>query len=375
MNLCARQRRRANTIVLALACAAPFSSAAEKLELPEDFPLWQKSAEVHAGFGYDDNVTLSSLDRQRSALALASVEGMLFRLPWNNWQLSLMAMGQDAHYLDRSVSVSAEQNAATSAEFTYFLAQDWKSVSTLTYTFLNEVVDVSATYGTSLPQQVRGHGLTAKQAVRKDADRWWMEIGLFGSREFVRDPLDSYYQAGLEATLGWYYRQGELSLTCEAAPLFYDRREQTDQAGAPLAGTELSYLTHTAELSWEHHLDAARRWRNNLRLSFTSNQDNGSGFYDYAQFQAGEQLRCRAGKWEFTAQVSVAYYDFPNQPLSPASSETRYRTGIRAGVRGERSLAEHWRLFVAYEYEGSLSNWNVEEYEANTVSAGLGLVF
>ena len=86
--------------------------AAETLELPEGFPLWQESVQLEAGFGYNDNVALSSFDRQRSPFAMASVEAMLFRLPWNDWQLSLMAVGSDAEYLKRSISIDREQNAA-----------------------------------------------------------------------------------------------------------------------------------------------------------------------------------------------------------------------------------------------------------------------
>jgi hypothetical protein len=215
-----------------------------------------------------------------------------------------------------------------------------------------------------------------KQGIRKDAERWWVELGLFGTREFVRKPLDSYYQAGWQATLGYPYGNGsELSLACEGAPLFYDSRAQTGQTGAPLAGTQLRYLTQTVELGWQQQLDGSRRWRNSLRFIFESNQDNGAGFYDYAQYQIGEELRGRAGKWEFTVQASVAWFDFSNQPLSPADPEPRQRTSLRAGLRGERGLSERWRLFAAYDYESTLSNWNVEDYEASTVSAGLGLVF
>ena len=377
MNRCVWQSRRARTVALVMACGGPLlSSAAERFELPEGFPLWQKSADIRFGFGYNDNAPLSSSERESSALALASVEGMLFRLPWNSWQLSLLAVAHDTHYLDRSLSVGAEQDAAATGEFTYFLEHGWRSVSALTYTFINEVMDVSARYGTYLPRQVVGHGLAMNQGVRKDADQWWMETSLFGSRQFVREPLDSYYQAGLKATIGWYYGStSSLSLAYEAAPLSYDNREQTDQTGAPLAGTQLRYLPQTVELSWQHQLDASRHWRNNLRLIFEVNQDNGAGFYDCAQFQVAEELRCRAGKWELTVQASMAYYDFENQTLSPMDPQTRHRTSIRAGLRGERSLSERWRLFAAYDYEGSMSNWNLEEYEANRVSAGFGLVF
>jgi len=377
MNLWKSQHLSAAIAPLLLVSGSRGSSlAAEKLELPEGFPLWQESVQVRVGIGYKDNVMLSSFDPQGSAFALASVDAMLFRLPWNNWQLSLMAMGRAAHYLDRSLDVDAEQDAMVSGELAWFLGHGWKSLSTLHYTFINQVMDVSTTYGASVPQQVLGHGLTVKQGVHKDAGRWWAELNLSGSRDFFREPLDSYWQAGPQLTVGRYYGHGsEVSLTYQAVPLIYDSREQTDSTGAPLAGTHLRYLPQTVELSWQQQLDQARRWRNTLRLSYESSQDNGAGYYDYEQYRAGEQLRYRAGKWEVSALASVSYYDFPNQPVSLTDPRQRHRTSIRAGLRGETSLSKHWRVFATYEYERSLSNWDVEQYEANTVSGGVEFAF
>lgn len=352
------------------------SFAAEKRELPEGFPLWHPSASVRQSLGYKDNVTLSSSDSQESAFEVTGVEAMLFRLPWNNWQVSLMAMGSDTRYFDRSLDVDAEQNAVVSGEFAWFMGKGWKSVSTLQYVFFDEVIDVSATYGTSVPQQVFGHGLTFKQGMRKDVGPWWAALDLAGSRYFLREPLDGYWQPGPQLTLGRYYGHGsEVSLAYQVSPFVYDTREQADPTGASIPGTELRYLLQTAELSWQHFWDEPRRWRHTARLSFESNEDNGSGYYDYAQYRISEQVRYRAGGWELSAQVSLAYYDFPNQAVRAADSSPRHRTDFRATLRGEKSLAKHWRAHLACEREQSFSNSDVEPYEANTVSGGVEFEF
>lgn len=365
------------TLLLLLAWSgASALDGAEKLALPDGFSLWQKALHLRAGFGYKDNVTLSSYQPQGSAFEITSVDAMLFRLPWNRWQVSLMAVGSDARYFNRSIGIDTEQNAAVSGEFAWFAGKGWKSVSTLQYLFINQVMDVSATYGTNVRQQVFGHGLLFKEGVRKDAGPWWGELSLSGSRHYFRRPLDDFWQGGPQLTLGRYYGQrSEVSLSYQAAPLFYDTREQADPTGAPVAGSRLRYLPQTVELAWQHTFDPRRRWRVGSRLGFETNQDNGSGYYDYQQFRASGQLRHRAPTWEAGAQASIAYYDYPHQPVSLADPAQRHRTSLQLGLRGEKILSKHWRVYAAYDHERSYSNLAAEEYQANTVTAGIEFAF
>ena len=351
-------------------------AAAEKLTLPEGFSLWRQSASLRVGVGYKDNVTLSSFQPQGSAFEMTSVDAMIFRMPWNDWQFSMMAMGSDARYFNRSIGIDTEQNAAASAQLTWFLGKKWRSVSTLQYIYMNQVMDVSATYGTAVRQQVLGHGVIFKEGLRKDAGKYWMELNLSGSRYFFREPLDSFWQAGPQLTLGRTYGHGsEVSLSYQAASVLYDSREHTDLTGLPVTGTHLRYLPQTAEVAWMHHWDAKRRWRSSTRLSFETSADNGSGYFDYQQYRLTEQLRYRVSGWELSAQATLAYYEFPHQPVSTIDSRARHRTSFVAGLRGEKRLSKHWRVYAAYDYEQSFSNLDVEQYEANTVSGGIELTF
>lgn len=377
MNLKPHPRQSAVAALCLLALGGAFSlEAAEKLTLPEGFSLWRKSASLRVGVGYKDNVTLSSFDPKGSAFEMTSVDAMLFRLPWNDWQFNLMAMGSDARYLNKSIGIDTEQNAAATAQLTWFLGQNWRAVSTLQYIYMNQVMDVSATYGTAARQQVLGHGLIFKEGVRMDAGKYWVEINLSGSRYFFREPLDSYWQAGPQLTLGRSYGHGsEVSLSYQASPVLYDSRQQTDLTGQPVTGTHLRYLPQTTEVSWLHYWDQKRRWRSTTRLSFEASQDNGSGYFDYQQYRFTEQLRYRASGWEFSAQASLAYYDFPHQPVSTTDSRARHRSGFLATLRGEKSLSKHWRVYAAYDYERSFSNLDVEQYEANIVSGGIEFAF
>jgi hypothetical protein len=361
---------------LLLSASGGVLHSGERLQLPEGFPLWQPSADLRLGVGYKDNVTLSSYAPQGSGFESATAEVMLFRLPWNNWQFNAFVNATDTRYFDQSLGVDTEQNAAASAEITWFMGKGWKSVSSLQYLYINQVMDVSDTYGTSVREQVIGQGLTGKETIRKDFESYWVEAGVSVSRFLFRAPLDNYWQMGPRVSGGRSYGHGsELSLSYEILPLVYDTRTQADASGVEIPGTELQYLVQGTELAWRHYWDEGRHWRSTTRLSAEWNRDNGSGFYDYNEYRLVEELRYRPENWEFTLRLGLAYYDYPQHSISTDYFESRWRNSIQADFRAERRLSRHWKLFASYEYEVSLSNQQSEEYHVNTGSVGVEFAF
>ena len=368
---------RATALFLAAALlAAVAGGAAEKLELPEGFSLWQESLSVRAGFGYNDNVTLSSFAPTGSAFAQVGGDFMLYRLPWNNWQFSFFANGSDARFLNEDTGVKTDQQAMASAQLTWFLGKGWKSISTAQYLYLNQVMDVSADYNVPTRQEVIAHGITGTQGLRKDLGPYWVEADVSVSRYFVHEPLDDYWQGGPELKLGRGYGHGsEVSVTYQAAPISYDSREQADTDGTPVPGTRLQFMQQTAGIAWQHYWDENRRWRSLTRFSYNFSEDNGSGYYNYSQYLASEQLRFRSANWEFSVQVALAYYDFPNQPAMTSGPPPRHRTDLRLTLRGERALSRHWKIYAEYDYERSYSDDPLDQYEANVASAGVEFAF
>ena len=347
-----------------------------KLELPPGFNLWQPSLNLRSGFGYKDNVTLSSFAPQASSFESVSGEAMLMRLPWDNWQINLFAVGTDTRYLNHAAGVEAEDHAAASAQFTWFPQDDWRTITTVEYAYMDQMMDVSATYGATERQQVLGQGLTVKQGARADVGPWFADATFAGSRYYYRAPLDHYWQFGPTLTAGRYYgRSSEVSLTYGVLPLRYDTREQVASDGALLTNTSLRFVAHNVDLTWQQHWDQARRWRTTVRLNGERTTDNGSGYFDSWQYRFTTQLRFRPPGWELSARASVAYYDFNRQPLSPSDPRTRHRSAVLVGLRAEKILSRHWKLFAAYDYERSLSNLDLEQYAAQTCSGGLEYEF
>ncbi len=357
-------------------CVGAIRVEAEKLELPPGISLWNMSTSLRTGLGYKDNVTLSSIDSKGSAFEATGLDLLVFRLPWNNWQLNFFASGSDTRYFERSVGVDTEQSAAASVQLTWLLGNGWKSLSTVQYSFLNQVLDVSATTQTQIRQQVLGHTVTGRQGVRKDFSPYWAEATFGVSRNFFGRPLDYYWQGGPQLTVGRSYGHGsDVSLRYQIEEAQFDTFEQTRLDGTLIAGAPLEFRIQSLELAWQHHWDTQRRWRSSTRLSAQLNRDNGPGYFDFLEYRAAEQLRYRATTWEASAQVSVTQYDFDRRTLSAADPTKQSRTPILFSLRGEKRLSKSWKMYASYDYERSVSNVELERYGSNIGLAGIEYAF
>jgi hypothetical protein len=344
--------------------------------LPDGFSLWHASGSLRTAVGYHDNVALSSFAPQGSGFESVEGEVLLARLPYENWQVNLIAAGHDTRFFDSSAEVDAEQSAAVTGQFSWFPHNDWRTITTAEYSYVNQVTDVSATYGTAVRAQVLGHGLTLRQGVRADLGPWFAEAAASGSRFDFKPPLDDYWQSGPNVNVGRYYgRRSEIAAGYSFLPLDYETRTQVSAEGLPLLDTRLRYSVHNAEVNWQHYWDEKRIWRTSARLSLERSTDNGTGYYDYWYYRVTAQVRFRPPGWEVSARAGLGYYDFDRQPLDVADLRTRHRTSVSASVRAARHLGKHWRLFATYEFQQSLSNLEADRYAAHSGSGGLEFEF
>ncbi|MBI5384790.1 MAG: hypothetical protein HZA90_08880 [Verrucomicrobia bacterium] len=351
--------------------------AADKLELPPALSLWHESATLRAGVGYKDNVTLSASEPRGSAFEQAGLDLMVFRLPWNDWQFSFFSSANDARYFDQTIGIDTEQNAAASTQFTWLPGRNWKSLTTLQYTYMNQVLDVLTTLRVaSTRQQVLWHAVTARQGWRKDFAPYWIEASFGAGRNLLNFPLDDFWQGGPQLAVGRSYGYGsEVSLTYQAQRSFFDTYKQAQVDGSLLPDTSLEFTVQNAEINWQHQWDARRRWRTTTRLSFEMNQDNGPGYFDYRLYRLTEQLRYSRGTWMLSAQASLGHYDFLHRAIAVGSPETTSRTTVLLNVRGEKKLSQHWKVYATYDHEHSLSNLESERYSANVALAGVEFSF
>lgn len=349
---------------------------ADALEDDLDIAMWYPSFAVRGSFGYKDNVTLSETARDASPFWASSVEALAFRLPTDGWQFHFFGSAENTHYF-AAETVDDEQVVTAFLQATKDLGRAWETGVGLNYLFQNQVFDFSTTYtGPESIGQVVGNYLSPRWSLKKGWGRWVAGIEMAAIRQWLDEPLDSYWQLAPKCSVGWNYaKNSELTLSYTWSDLDYDTREEATQDGQPISDSSLALRGHNLELTWTHAWDAEGRWQSTTRLGFEQNLDGGSGFYDYTAGRVAQQLRYRVGGWEITASGRATFYYFPVQATSPGSGENRERTVVSAGLRAERRLTKWLSVHAAYLYEQSFSNLEFDSYRANTVSGGFGVDF
>jgi hypothetical protein len=117
--------------------------------------------------------------------------------------------------------------------------------------------------------------------------------------------------------------------------------------------------------------DAGKRWRSTTRASLRLNRDNGGGYLDYDRYQAFHQGRFRRDPWMLLAEVRLYYYHYLHQTVSETDLDKRDRTELSFRARAERKLYKGLHAYAEYLRERVRSNLNLEEYDVETVMAGL----
>ena len=366
---------------------SPLPAASTNLDLlgpvtnwlaPKDWkmPSWIWGGTVRAGFGYKDNVTLSSVHPRGSAFWSAAADGVIYRLPTHGWQFYGMASFENVGYLDKSVGVANEQIGLVVGQVSKELGHGWKTGLGVNYIYQDQVVDLSVTQtntaGTNNNSEVLGHNTAARWFVRKDLKPWWAEVEASLSRQWLVAPLDSYYQTGPKLTMGRSYGHGsDVTLAYSWYYVEFDHREQITAVGYTDPGTHLRFNPQTVELSSHHVWDAKAHWHTITKIGLDLNQDNGSGYFDFTQYRLSEQIKYHAQTWEAWVQFRIGHYDFPVQPVSVDDPTHRYKTGVSLSLRAEKSLSKAFKVFLNYSLDHSLGNVSYDRYQTSSTSAGV----
>lgn len=368
------------TLLRVIVLTVPLSAvAADEALFDEDdlkIRLWNSSADLRGGFGYKDNVLLSHTNAQGSAFWMSGAELMIFRLPTHGWHFHFFADVSDVRYFN-SPAVDNEQVAVAAAQLAKEFGHGWKSNFGVNYLFQNQVFDFSDAYTNQASVgQVVGHTVAPRLTLRKTIDRFWIEGEFSGTRQWLDEPLDSYWQFGPRAGVGYGWSRGsELTLSYQYSRLDYDNREQVDAAVGSLTNTALALDSHSVELSLTQVWDEKRHWQTVTSLGFEANTDNGDGFYNYDHYRLSQQIRYRDADCEITARARLAHFDYSTQTVSAADTASRRKTMLNLTLRVERKLSKHLKAHASYLWDRSISNLDFDDYQASTVQGGLAVTF
>ncbi|MEI7730795.1 MAG: hypothetical protein WCO56_14575 [Verrucomicrobiota bacterium] len=355
----------------AIAAPLPASDAALK---PADISLspWDWDLNLHGAFGYKDNVLLNRRFADGSGFFQGGLDASLLRLPLDGTQLSLLVSAEDTRYW-QSPKLDDEQFILSMLQWKQYGPGEWVWSCSLDHHYQNQVMDVSATETNLNTARFQGNGLRLYPGVRRDFEqRRWAELELGASRQWLHAPLDGFWQFRPKFTVGQGYgNRSELSLIYEPFWRWYDHREPLTREGFRIPGETLVFTEHEFQVQWQHYWDPPRHWRTTTRLGFALNLDNGGGYFDFRRYQFTEALRYKSAAWEVRAQVRLAAYEFTHQTFSRTDERLRDKATWQLQLRIEKTWTKHLKTFAQYEHESSLSNLLLDEYNVNTLLAGI----
>lgn len=337
---------------------------------------WDKSFNLRASGGYNDNLLLSSVAKESSYFINGGLDFTFFRLPLDGREFTLF-LNSDYTWYPQGRQVDHEQFAVAFSHFKLDLTPAWNAGLDLQYIYQDQVIDTSITETNSSPTLVQGHGITARPSVRRELPQgFWLAANAGVTRWFYKAPLDDYWEGGPQLSAGRDYGfKSSFSLSYHWTLRAYDTREQVTLNGAVVLGTSLEFTQNELEAALRHNFDAQRHWRSATKFGVLWNDDNGSGYFNFVRYQISEQLRYVAKSWELKAHAKFSHYDFTRQTASAADFSSRQKDILGCGLRGEKTLLPALKLFAEFAYERSLANRATDEYTVNKVSAGVDWEF
>lgn len=332
-----------------------------------------ESATLRTGVGYKDNVSLSHFNPQASPFFRDGLEFDYFQLRPSGSEIFFMLDGDDWFYWNNP-EIGREDSWSAAANFKKKFADDFVFKATAFYAFENQVMDLSAEENLPLPPaRITGHTVSLQPEVRWNFEtNDWTQIKLDATRQFFKEPADSFTRFGPEFSAGGDYgNKSEWSLKYEPYFQRYDHETKTDADGIPVSdAARLDFHQHV-ELDNVNYLDHSRRWQNTAKVFFEYNADNSAGYFNFYSYGGGEELEYQNARWDLDGDLELNRFDYPVQIAEPGGAEKWNLADVTFDFKARRQLTKWLKIFVEYEFERSFSNRQAEDYQADTVSAGL----
>jgi hypothetical protein len=335
--------------------------------------VWDNTARVTTGFGYRENVMRTSIAPESSGFFNVAADASFLRFARSGAYLTLFVLGDHTEYFD-APSVGYEQFFSGTAEVVTPLGAQDELGGQFNYFYQHQVLDVSETEAVLTRMLVDGHtGSLRPHWKHALSTNWSVRLEVSGLRQLYAEDLSDYWETATRLSVIYNYgHRSELSIGYQPKHIWYDDREQFDQAGVALPDTSLYYWQHEVGTQWRHNWDAARQWRTTTKFSYLFSEDNGSGYFDYHRLLLSEQARWAISRWEIKAGARFGWYYYPEQTVGSQNLERSY---VTLDARLERRLGKHWLLYAVAEREWSFSNDPLEEYDDWMAGGGAGVEF
>ena len=370
----------ATGLVRGLGAASASSASGTASALPPELaawlaaqPTWSASATADLSYGYKDNLLLSHLDGERSAFARGSVSLLILRVPTGSFDASSYVQADGTRYFSgRTVDYDAK--VWTQTELAYRLGDTFKFSLPITGYYSDQVFDVSDTEIERLVAKLKVTGGMLSPAVRWNfGPRWWIEAQANGERKRYADETNDARVGDGVVRLSWKPTQRiEARVIGSQRWWNFERRTQYTAAGRALAGTHLKTFEREGQARIEITWDQAARWQTYTRLSRIDYRDNGTGYFNYREKKAAQELRWKNECWLVRVEGIARRIDFGVRTVGfGINPPPRIKDEYSAELRVERMLDQRWTLLAGYAWERSRSNDVFASYRVNEGLLGL----
>ncbi|MES2695583.1 MAG: hypothetical protein V4773_19055 [Verrucomicrobiota bacterium] len=376
----------------AVATATPEELAAAALG---PVRTWELTGNLRSGFGFKDNILLSSAFTDESALARAEGEIFWWLFPTDRFEALAFANASLTRFFESDVN-PREWESFAHGEARWFATPSFQVTAAAEGFHFDQVFDLSeksAAQRMAAPIAVTG-------AVGSVAVRWtflphtWLELKPSVQRERYREdsvlifgagialaedpaPNDNTQQSG-RATLGRTWREGriELSLAAQYLRRNYDFRARYELGGRPVFGADLDFEQREGEFTASIVWDQARRWSTKTVLLSGDNRDNGSGYFDYRRRSLRQEVAWKRDPWKVRLTGRAGRYVYDRQTVGVGiDPPARFKEDFLGQVRIERQLTKRLTVYTDYLWERSRSNLDIASYRVNTALLGVDWLF
>ncbi len=259
--------------------------------------LWDEQVGLSSGLGYKDNVLLSAFNPHGSAFYINGLDLMVVRLPLDGWSIVGFITGDDIRYW-HNVGTDREDTFIGTLRVEREFQNGWQAGLEARGLYENQVLDVTTSQGTPATALVEGYGITAQPSVRKDLSAGcWLKLEVPVTRWLFGAPLDDYWEFGPVVTAGHDFgKRADVTVGYGANWQPHDDWFASDAAGTQALPQHLELFQQQVELAWHQYWDSHRRWHSATRLIFTDKEDNGSGYFNYYEYQAIEDYCLANGR-------------------------------------------------------------------------------
>jgi hypothetical protein len=337
--------------------------------------LWTRTTTLRFAQGYKENIFLSHFQQESSFYALSAVDLFFLRVPVDGPQITLFGSFEDQRYYS-APHIGGEQLGFLTGEIRYSLADGWEPFVGTQFVYQDQIFDASVDDIQLQTVRAKGEGVYVTSGVKKSFHtNYYVTIQSQGQRQYFASPLDDYWQGSAKLVAGRVYGHGsEVQMTYEWRRRWYDTRQQVE-SGFAIPSTHLRFDQNEIGVVLRHIWDDRRRWRSTSSLSFEENRDNGSGYFDFRRYQAGQGLRWVFDKWDVSAGIKYRYYEYSVQPASLLDPRKRRRNEVSCSWHGEYNIFKNWKIFADASWELSDSRQDYDDYAGSSTQIGVEFEF